>query len=361
MMLCPTPEPCHCIGNDIIYCAYRTLSMPPYFLEFYEIWQTLNLSDNLLKSLPEGSFKGVRVRTIDLTRNLISDIHPTAFQGTENVYTLDLSHNHLSYLARGVLAPLTSLTSLKLRYNRFRSVNADAFRDVSQLVELDLSGNSINTVPSEALRHLYNLKRLWLRNNKLKTIGAFAFPALPLELLDLGSNDTPVRMDQQAMCSLMPQISHAEPNVKEWSGMQTLRMDHNGLSHLDPCIAKLIWTLQEVDISGNPLRCDCRLYLLRKWGTRTTFPNAQCAAPFQLAGEYVNDLENHKLNCTKKDLYWTCENLCPPPTPRPNINGAAVFRRSFWDMLLLLLTWIVFIRCSLRTTFFYPPTTAVQR
>ena len=361
-MLCPTPDPCHCIGNDIIYCAYRSLSMPPYFLEFYEIWQTLNLSDNLLKSLPEGSFKGVRVRTIDLTRNLISDIHPTAFENTENIYTMDLSHNHLSHLSRGVFTPLTALTTLKLRYNRFRSFSGDAFRDAQQLVELDLSGNRINSVPSEALKPLRNLKRLWLRNNKLKTIGAFAFPALPLELLDLGSNDTPVRMDPQAMCSLIPQISYAEPNIKEWSGMQTLRMDHNGLSHLDPCIAKLIWTLQEVDISGNPLRCDCRLYLLRKWGTRTTFPNAQCASPFHLAGEYVNDLENHKLNCTQKDLYWTCENLCPPPTKPPDSNTGIALHSSCINVLSSLLTWIVIFRHSSWTSFSSnPPPLAVQR
>lgn len=341
-MLCPTPEPCHCIGNDIIYCAYRTLKMPPYFLEFYEIWQTLNLSDNLLQTLPAESFKGVRVRTIDLTRNLINNIHPTAFVETENIYTLDLSHNHLSHLNKGALAPLTALTTLKLRYNRFRSVNSDAFEDSHQLVELDLSGNSIAAVPSDALRPLTSLKKLWLRNNKLKTIGAFAFPAIPLEVLDLGSNDAPVRMDPQALCSLMPRISHAEPNVKEWSGMQVLRMDHNGLAHLDPCIAKLIWTLQLVDISGNPLRCDCRLYLLQKWGTRTTFPNAQCAAPIQLAGEYVNNLENHKLNCTKKDLYWTCENLCPPPTVAPNAAGSMDLY-SYHTVILLLVSVVLLL------------------
>ncbi len=342
-MMCPVPEPCYCIGNDVIYCAYKRLTSLPYFLDFFDVWDQLNLSDNLLHSIPAKGFttppqhNGIKVRTLDLSRNIISKMDVDSFVGIEYLYVLDLSHNQMSNIPKMLLAPLYQLNTLKLRYNRFRGINSDAFQKVPHLIELDLSGNDLTSVPSDALVPLISLKKLWLRNNKLKVIGGFAFPDIPLELLDLGENDSPVRMEAKALCGLRPKISHAEPNVKEWSGIHTLFMDHNGLSHLDPCVTKLLWTLQKVHIGGNPLRCDCRLYLLKVWGIRTTFPNAQCATPIRFASEYVDKLDQHKFNCTRTDTTQRCKDMCPEPTPSPNMATPAVINAANFLFLISLL------------------------
>ena len=323
MMLCPVPEPCHCIGNDIIYCAYQRLDGLPYFLDFFEVWDKMNLSDNLIKGIPEDGFDSIRIRNLDLSRNLIGKLQANAFRGIMDLEGLDVSHNQLRSIPRAVFRPLFDLKVLRLRYNRFRGVNADAFVELTSLEELDLSGNELSAVPSSALAPLKSLRKLWLRNNRLKGIAAFAFPEIPLEFLDLGDNAAPMRMDSEALCGLRPSVSHAAPNVKEWSGMHTLLMDHNGISHLDACVVKLIWTLQKIDISGNPLRCDCRLYFLKLWGTRTTFPSAQCAEPYRYAGEYFDHLETHTFNCSQRDVVRNCDSLCHiRPETEDTISGA---------------------------------------
>lgn len=309
-MLCPVPTPCHCIGDDIIYCAYQRLQGLPYFMDFFEIWDKLNLSDNLISSIPADGFKAVKIRTLDLSRNLISDLDPNTFRAIENLQCLDMSHNKLKMLSEVVFTPLDDLLTLRIRYNRLRVIKPGTFSNLAGVVELDLTGNELSKVPTEALEPMKNLRRLWLRNNRLKAIEPHAFPELPIEVLDLGDNASPMRMSSEALCGLRPSISHKKHSVKEWSGLHTLLMDHNGISHLDACVVKLAWTLQKIDISGNPLRCDCRLYFLKLWGTRTSFPMAQCAEPYRYAGELFDMLGTHAFNCSQRDISDNCENLC---------------------------------------------------
>ena len=79
-------------------------------------------------------------------------------------------------------------------------------------------------------------------------------------------------------------------------GLTSLRLDHNGLTTLNPCVIKVIWSLRRVDISGNPLVCDCQLVDAKNWAAaaataaETVFPGAQCAEPTSLAGQWLDRL-----------------------------------------------------------------------
>ena len=322
LMMCPVPLPCHCIGDETIYCAFKRMKDLPYFLEFNAVWNTMNLSDNLLPDLPGNKFVGGRIRHLDLSRNIINKVNIEAFVGLSDLEVLDMSYNYLSEVPGQALSSLVDLRSLLLKYNRFSWVSATTFAGITQLEQLDLSGNDLTAVPTSALRPLGRLKVLKLRNNKIKQIHGYAFEGLPLETLDLGDNESPITLDSRAFCGQEPKVSHEERNVMEWDGMYTLFLDHNGLSFIDPCIAKLVWTLTTFDVSGNPLRCDCRLYMFRNWGTRTKFPRAQCDSPVKFAGEMVDKLDQSRFNCSHREQYARCDNLCQSVTPTPN-SGAA--------------------------------------
>lgn len=347
MMMCPVPLPCHCIGDETIYCAFKRMKELPYFLDFNAVWNTMNLSENLLPNLPGNKFVGGRIRHLDLSRNIIAEIDPEAFVDLSDLETLDLSYNFLSEISRQALSPLVDLRKLKLRYNRFTWVRTATFGGITQLEELDMSGNDLTHVPTSALRPLTRLKLLNLRNNKIKQIHGYAFEGLPLETLDLGDNEAPVSLDTRAFCGQEPKVSHEERNVMEWQGMYTLSLDHNGLSYIDPCIAKLVWTLTTFDVSGNPLRCDCRLYMFRNWGTRTTFPRAQCDSPVKFAGEMVDKLDQSRFNCSHREQYARCDNLCISVTPTPNKSHTAqtsIYHITFftWTISYLVIhlsTW----------------------
>jgi len=78
--VCPTPQPCHCTGiatsrdllagaNDhvepAVVCSFLRLRTVPYFLTFdANVWTELDLSQNLLETVPAEALHGVRVRRL---------------------------------------------------------------------------------------------------------------------------------------------------------------------------------------------------------------------------------------------------------------------------------------------------------
>ena len=116
--ICPITTPCHCETDDVIICVTKRLKKLPFFLEFHFIWTELNLSDNLLHQLPEYGLQSVKVKKLDLSRNVLTQIHQRSFTGTEGIEHLDLSHNPLSYLPPDIFKDLLQLKSLDLAYDR---------------------------------------------------------------------------------------------------------------------------------------------------------------------------------------------------------------------------------------------------
>ena len=99
-------------------------------------------------------------------------------------------------------------------------------------------------------------------------------------------------------CGLEPRALSRSPGVTDWTGLQQVRLDHNGLTQPQLCSLMAVWTLVDVDLSGNPLRCDCQLLgTLRRLadiavGLRVE-PSTQCASPDSLAGQTVADTLRH--------------------------------------------------------------------
>jgi len=98
----------------------------------------LDVSENLIVTLPADGLSSVRARSVRLTRNAVRHISGAAFRGLIGVTELDLSHNQISHLPSGVFSPLTQLRTLRLRYNRLADIGPDVFRSLPHLYELDL-------------------------------------------------------------------------------------------------------------------------------------------------------------------------------------------------------------------------------
>ncbi|ELU08359.1 hypothetical protein CAPTEDRAFT_227678 [Capitella teleta] len=316
--ICLMTPPCGCHDDPStrVYCAFKSLqAIPPYGLFPDIVWTELDLSQNFLTTVPRGGLKGVRVEFLNMRHNTIDTLHPDSFAGIRDLVILDLSHNHLVNLPPRFLHPLQELQSLRLKYNQINDITPMAFWGAHHVTELDLTGNELSAVPGKAVRLLSGLKRLILRTNRLKTIDSNSFYHLPLEYLDIGDNGVSVVIDSGAFCGLDPQVENSEPGVTDWIGLNTLRLDHNGLSGIHPCVTKTLWTLNKVDLSGNPLHCTCQLLALRIPGSKTEFPEAQCASPSRLAGQYLDQINVSRTNCGGLYRPTNCEELCTKPPP----------------------------------------------
>ena len=316
---CPITVPCYCIGENIMTCASKRIPKVPYFLSFHRTLDELDLSDNLLTAIMPNSLSGVQVHRISLNNNLISELTGDSFAGIQHVSSMDLCHNQLHMINADVFVPLaTQLTELKLCYNRLSALSSRVFATLTQVSILDLSGNELKTVPTSALQHLTSLSEINLRNNRLKKIAEYSFADIPLQKIDLGNNASPMHINEKAFCGLEPSSSNQDQRMHaselDIPGLRELVLDHNGLGSFEPCLARILWTLESIDLTGNPIRCDCRLFLYKDWGAPTQFPGAQCAVPWKYEGEMLDDIMSVNYSCSddKIDrLYRRCNDLCP--------------------------------------------------
>ena len=154
-------------------------------------------------------------------------------------------------------------------------------------------------------------------------------------------------MNQEAFCSLEPQMVRTEPDVTEWLGLTTLLLDHNGLTNLDPCITERIWTVSHFHISGNPLSCDCSLLTLRDFAIEAYFPGAQCAEPDNLAGQYLRDITMSSYQCSlragiRNHEPENCYDICSKPMPFIRNKACSVYVLHFRSAIQSLLMCIFF-------------------
>lgn len=120
----------------------------------------LDLSLNGIRELPGAggirTFEGLEsLSALNLERNLISTLSETAFQGIrKTLSSLSLLNNLLSEFPVGAIHSLKELRVLDIGFNLLTSLPEAAFRGNPAVTLLALDGNPLPTVPEKALSHL---------------------------------------------------------------------------------------------------------------------------------------------------------------------------------------------------------------
>ena len=285
---CPFQLPCRCRPHGIANCSSVHLDFLPTIMEASSVtWNVVDISKNFIETLPDFGFLGFRATFLNLEHNRIHTISPFAFHNMRHLEVLDLSHNMLTSIR---ILPLENLRILKVRYNNLSVLGIDVMSKLPKLTELDLTGNGFKRISSAdafcPTRSI--LEKLSMRKNAIVAVEDFSFRnCVFLESLDLGENSTPIKLGKRAFWGLEPKILEGPTSsgVTEWTGLQVLKLDHNGLTTLDSCGFNSIWTLTSLDLSGNPLHCDCAL--LEFFQRRIFKDSPQCATPGSLSGSHL--------------------------------------------------------------------------
>ncbi|KAG9351564.1 hypothetical protein JZ751_022815 [Albula glossodonta] len=134
----------------------------------------LYLSENGLKSVPQGAFHGTSLQVLDLSGNPGLDIHKNAFSSLELSLThLSLRDNDLSVLGTD-LSLLSSLKDVDLSMNRLTTL--PLWNKESSIESLNLQNNSLVTLEySTVLALEKTLKTLYLCSNPLSCCGNLQF------------------------------------------------------------------------------------------------------------------------------------------------------------------------------------------
>ena len=138
----------------------------------------LTLKKNNVMAIEREQLKGLKcLRTLNLSRNALTakNISSDTFD-SEELNTLDLSHNELTEVPEGV-GKAKCLLVLNLSHNKLEAIPSQLLMNVTDLLNLDVSHNNLEALPPQ-LRRLTNLQTLVLSNNPLSHFQIRPLPAM---------------------------------------------------------------------------------------------------------------------------------------------------------------------------------------
>ncbi|XP_062132258.1 leucine-rich repeat neuronal protein 3 [Drosophila sulfurigaster albostrigata] len=282
--------------------------------------EELNLGENRIGYLDPKAFDGLKqLRILYLDDNALTSVpDPVIFQAMPSLAELFLGMNSLMTIQSGAFQDLKGLTRLELKGASLQNISHDSFLGLEELRVLDLSDNRLARIPSVGLSHLVRLEQLSLGQNDFELISEGAFVGLKqlkrldingalklkrvmtgafaananLEYLNLSSNKMLVEVQEGALSGL-PHLRH-------------VALKANALTSLAEGLFP--WKdLTTLDLSENPLSCDCRVMWLRnlliaKNATQEDqLSELLCEFPERLRGEALKHLNPTLMGCSHTD------------------------------------------------------------
>ncbi|KAK8786823.1 hypothetical protein V5799_023401 [Amblyomma americanum] len=229
------PSVCSCKwsgGKRTAECAGLSGSVPQHLPGDTQV---LNLTGNILKTLPGGHFQQARLvhlQRIYLSRCGIVLMADDAFRGLNNLVELDLSHNFLTAVPK--LAPYCPLLRrLQLSANPIQRLGGHSFRGLHSLVSLELSQCQLAWLETDVFADLQSLEVLRLDGNRLRSLPPDGLRLPPLHSLDL--SDNPWHCD----CSLR--------SLRQWMQRHNVPLSVPPRCEGPPRLARHLWSQLEPD------------------------------------------------------------------------------------------------------------------
>lgn len=260
-----------------------------------ESLQLLNLRGNLIDVLENRLFSPLfNLEELNLGQNRISEIKLDAFLHLSNLKILYLDDNSLNHVPAESFAPLTNLAELFIGVNSFTTLERSAFEKLKKLTTLSLNGAQLHNISSSAFAGLESLRTLDLSSNRLSRIPTKEMSNLQrLEELSIGMNDF-TNIPEKAFEGLTNLhqleiigansfervqnnafIDNGNLRIIRFLSNEKLALFESHSFHGLPYLKELVlrsnaieaineelyeWdNLDILDLSNNPLRCDCHL------------------------------------------------------------------------------------------------------
>ncbi|KOX72921.1 Leucine-rich repeats and immunoglobulin-like domains protein 2 [Melipona quadrifasciata] len=207
----------------------------------------LNLGGNHLSKVPTQALRTLdMLKKLEMQENRITAIQEGDFEG--------LAHNQLREVPARVFAHLTQLNSLELDGNQITHVDPDAFIGLEENLQyLRLGDNNLHAVPSDALRRLHRLRHLDLKANNITSLPEDAFTGY-------GDSITFLNLQKNLIKVLPPLV------FENLNSLETLNLQNNKLTRIQEEVTEnIVDTLRHIDITDNPLICDCELRWYSIW------------------------------------------------------------------------------------------------
>uniref|UniRef100_A0AAR5PT54 LRRCT domain-containing protein n=2 Tax=Dendroctonus ponderosae TaxID=77166 RepID=A0AAR5PT54_DENPD len=297
----------------------------------------LNLRENFLEELSKGIFSILpKLEELNLGQNRIAKIDALAFDGLQSLRVLYLDDNLLSVVPTSAFPVMGSLAELHVGLNTFNSLPDDAFKGLSKLSVLDVASGGITNISEHAFRGLSGLRNLILADNRLQqiptsqlgylsrleelTIGQNEFATLPkgafkgltnlrklditgaknLEHIEKGVFSDNMNLETIALVSNKKLENLDEGALVGLPNLRHLVLRENAFKSLPESVVS--WNeLRALELTDNPINCDCQLLWLLNLANQKNLTNVQCASPIHLRDRPLRSLTSDDLGCSFGD------------------------------------------------------------
>ena len=276
--------------------------------------QVLDLSSNKIRDLDFETFRGEvreKLRELDLSHNQLEHVPTRALHGIPHLTLLDLSENNLQVLYPEDFEGISeALQDLRLSGCGLYTVRDDAFKGLSFLLRLDISNNGLHKVPSQSFQHLHMLEELEIGRNKIEFFRGKDFDFLKkLKKFSVEGCKTSLSLEElifkentnlETIRIKCPKLKSLPENLdlKHLSVLSKLSFHGSGLSSLSRNIFNYE-DLQSLDLSANPLRCDCELDFISPLVSlpQPVRVSGVCSEPKRLENIQLSELSEDDLTC----------------------------------------------------------------
>lgn len=206
--------------------------------------RVLDLSRNELMTLPENwtMVKFRRLQQLNLEHNNLTEISGEALAGLPSLHIFNISYNQLTTLPNGLFAGARDFQEIHLQHNKLAELPRGIFHKLEQLLILDLSHNRLSSshIDNSTFSGLIRLIVLNLAQNLLTRLDSKTFRDLYfLQILDLRNNS----------------INHIDNNTfLPLYNLHTLNLAENEIHTIGSNLFNGLFVLSKLTLNNNRIR-----------------------------------------------------------------------------------------------------------
>ncbi|XP_052894629.1 homeobox-like protein HDP1 isoform X1 [Anopheles moucheti] len=223
----------------------------------------IDLSYNNLEQISAQTFIGnkmldiIRMNNNPRLKRLPNEGFDSSYNGTFNVYFMDISNCDISELADNTFKTMPQLTRLNLAWNNLQTIRPPVMAHLSKLMDLDLSNNMITELDEKTFQNNRNLNTLNLSGNQISSLTSKIFhPLQYLSELDISDCDLRTIWDDSSVKAKREEVL---PNLKR------LNASYNEIAEVFVSDLETMAKLRVLDMRNNSLSCNDRLPTLIDW------------------------------------------------------------------------------------------------
>ncbi|XP_058054013.1 uncharacterized protein LOC131205778 isoform X2 [Anopheles bellator] len=235
---------------------------PMAFISLRSLRQ-IDLSVNALEQISAQTFIGnkvldiIRLNSNPRLKRLPNEGFESSYNGTFNVYFMDISNCDISELADNTFKTMPQLTRLNLAWNNLQTIRPAVMGHLSKLMDLDLSNNMITELDEKTFQSNRNLNALNLSGNPISALASKLFH--PLQYLsDLDISDCDLR-------TIWEDSSEKAKREEVLPNLKRLNASYNEIAEVYVSDLQTMAKLRVLDIRNNSLSCNDHLQPLIKW------------------------------------------------------------------------------------------------